>query len=207
MVTIIEILNDHPVACYGDYEDPNKILELSIIVLEKEWIKENTININDVEFTIIKHKSTPVWVLGKVKTFQINGEKKEIFEVVFRIQLYDSKSDGDRIGYQNLYQVTTVMVDDNFRGWKIAKTMYQYLVKNKKITLLGDMYQYFGARKLWASLSKNTDIQVDIVDVVEGKVLFTNVTLHHGRYDDHFDTRLWSYGTEKENIRPILVDI
>lgn len=85
--------------------------------------------------------------------------------------------------------------------------MYKYFVKELKFTILGDAEQYFGARKLWASLSKELDVIVDIYDVKEDKIIHPNVVLHHGNYNNDFDARLWSYSKSKHNVRSILKDI
>ena len=204
-----DILGEQAIACYGDYEDPNKVSTTSLAVFEKEWSVVDTCKVEGIEidYNIAKHKTYPTWEMGIFNTYIENKVEKDVFETVFRISMYDSKELGKTLGYPNLYQVSVVQVHPDLRGKKIAKTMYRYLVKNKGISMIGDTYQYFGARKLWASLSQDIDIQVDIVDYKEEKVVYRNVTLHHGQYDKDFDTRLWSYGTDKEYLRSVLVNI
>ena len=85
--------------------------------------------------------------------------------------------------------------------------MYKYFVKEKNYTIVGDSEQYYGARMLWAKLSKNLDLKVDIYNIKKNELLFTDVILHHGKYDSDFDERLWSYSKDKHNIRSILIDI
>jgi hypothetical protein len=85
--------------------------------------------------------------------------------------------------------------------------MYTYLVKNEKMIILGDEIQYFGARRLWAKLSKKLDLTVDIVDVSKGIYLERDVLIHHGLEDWEFDSRVWDYTTSKKHIRLILKEI
>jgi hypothetical protein len=42
--------------------------------------------------------------------------------------------------------------------------MYKFLIQTQGYNIIGDTETYFGARRLWSSLSKDTDIVVDIID-------------------------------------------
>ena len=64
--------------------------------------------------------------------------------------------------------------------------------------------QRFGARRLWSKLSKITDLIVDIIDVKNNKVLVADTEIYHGLEDKDFDSRVWSYETDKKDIRLIL---
>ena len=160
-------------------------------------------------YKIIKHKNAAMYKVGEMITITENGVSKNFFDTVFTIHLENKKNIGHRLNYDKLYQVLVVGVKENQRGRYIAKNMYRWLLKHEKYTLLGDEHQFFGARKLWSVLSKDSDIRVDIVDLSEDKVLFRNVTLHQGKYDKDFDVRLWGY-TESErqkHIRSVLINI
>ena len=85
--------------------------------------------------------------------------------------------------------------------------MYKFLVKKEGYIILGDEIQYFGARKLWAKLSKSLDVKVDIIDVDTNKYLEKDVILKHGSEDWEFDNRVWSYNVDKKHIRLLLKDI
>lgn len=58
--------------------------------------------------------------------------------------------------------------------------MYSYFIKKHKYNILGSDEQFFGARKLWANLSKRLDLTVDIIDVKNNRVLEKNTIIHHG---------------------------
>ena len=103
--------------------------------------------------------------------------------------------------------VDLIQVINTQQGKGIAKQLYRFFVKKLKYNLLGDLEQFFGARKLWASLSKDTDIVVDIVDFKNKKIIEKSVVLHHGSYDADFDDRIWSYSNDKSHLRLILKDI
>jgi hypothetical protein len=87
--------------------------------------------------------------------------------------------------------------------------MYKYIVNHLGYTIIGDREQYFGARRLWARLSQSLDINVDLVDLSSKKIIDKNVTLHHGKYDEDYDEKLWSFEEDisKEHIRSILTTI
>lgn len=76
-----------------------------------------------------------------------------------------------------------------------------------KFNIIGDSEQYFGARRLWAKLSKEVDVIVDIYDLKSDSIIEENVILHHGYYNSDFDKRLWSFSKDKHFVGSILKDI
>ena len=103
--------------------------------------------------------------------------------------------------------VEGVRVPNSLQGRGIALIVYRFFVKKLKFNILGDETQYFGARKLWAKLSKMVDVTVDIIDIRDGSFLEKDVVLHHGTEDWDFDHRVWSYNVDKKHIRLILKDV
>lgn len=195
-----EILGENSIAATGHARDESFILALSYAVYKADWKVIGSISIDATTYQIIKHKTEDIYSLGKVNTQ--NGKK--VFDTVFRIELTPVSS---FLNYNNIYQVNMVATHMRKRGLGIAKTMYRFLIKNLNLTILGDTYQYFGARKLWTSLSKDTDIMVDIIDLTNNNVVEYNVELYHGDYDHQIDERIWAFNNKKENIRLILVNI
>jgi len=98
-------------------------------------------------------------------------------------------------------------VPEEFRGNNITTSMYNYFIKKQKYNILGDLKQFFGARKLWSKLSKQTDLTVDILNLDTEEYIEKNAVIKHGDLDHEFDTRVWSYGVDKNHIRMILKDI
>ena len=204
MVTMSEILGEQSTACPSYLRDKNYVRTKRCAVLRSDWLViDDNVQIFDLVYELIKHKNSLTYELGRV----VGESEKQTFDVIFRIDLSQEIKLAKELGYPNLSQVHMVQVKENEQGQHIAKFMYRYFCNKLKIYLMGDSHQYFGARKLWTSLSHDNDIQVDIVDIRSCKVLFSNVKLNHGKEDREFDTRLWSYGSDKENIRSVLINI
>ncbi len=129
------------------------------------------------------------WTKEEVDT-KIGIEEKDVFRVIFAIQISKRTP---FLEYKNVVNIDGVFTaeDIEFRRKGIATFMYLYLVNEMKFTILGDLEQYFGARKLWTGLSKIKSFQVDIVDLKKNKVVFNNIILEHGELDEEFDKRLW----------------
>jgi len=73
--------------------------------------------------------------------------------------------------------------------------------------ILGNEIQYHNERLLWAKLSKDATLKVDIIDLDTNTTIEENVIIHQGIEDADFDERVWSYTPEKKDIRLILTDI
>ena len=102
------------------------------------------------------------------------------------------------------YEVDTIYVSPDMRGNGIASKLYTYFAKELNYKILGSDMQRFGARRLWSKLSKCEDLSVDILDVENNKIIDSSVKIHHGLEDSDFDNRVWSYDSDKKNIRLIL---
>lgn len=158
---------------------------------------------------IYKNKHNESYIGGfyddEKHTYKTGDIMEKHFYAVFSISLQSIKL----TSYKQSFVVKGVSVidDDNFARSGIAYEMYNFFVKTKKYTLVGDSEQYYGARLLWAKLSKNLDLKVDIYDIKKNELLFDNVILHHGKYEQDFDKRLWSVSKDKNNIRSILTEI
>jgi hypothetical protein len=133
-------------------------------------------------------------------------ETKENFKVIFKIQFTRVKK-FEKIGYNRMIKVNGVVTDSEYQRMGIAKQIYKTIVNELNYTIVGDEEQYFGTRKLWTRLSNEVDINVDIININSKEIIYSDVVLHHGKYDEDFDERVWSYGNEKKNIRPILTKI
>ena len=200
----------------GDWEGANSII---LQVNDADFTKKKTKFVVDIklddggEYKLLKEDNTATYYLGYFdeETIQTKqGEEiKEKFKVIMFIKFSKEGSLGHKLGNNKLYNVDEVGVTDALltRRRGIAKTVYKYFVKEQGWEILGDSHQYFGARRLWSRLSKELDVQVDLVDIQKKVIIEENVILHHGRYDEDFDERLWSRGEDKLHIRPILKKI
>lgn len=203
-------LTETPIARPGEWNfDASNLGILSRFFYDKDWSVMDRLQVGGRDLEIIRHKNANQWRVGNIETRVLpkTGETHTAFHSVFFILLRNVKNVAHRLHYHRLYQVETVGVHEDARGVGIAKTMYRYLVKTHGYLLIGDREQYFGARRLWASLSRDTDISVDLVDLANDAVIGTEVVLHQGRYDADFDQAVWSYGREREHIRMVLRDV
>jgi hypothetical protein len=200
----LNIVSEMSIAGYGDWEPSKEMLvTMSTFVLNKRWTFVNKIKIKTLEYSIYKLKDE--FIMGNIITSS-TGEKQ--FEIDLKIKLMEHKGIANELNiHKRLMNVDGVKVNESVQGLGLATAMYTYLVKNEKMIILGDEIQYFGARRLWAKLSKKLDLTVDIVDVSKGIYLERDVLIHHGLEDWEFDSRVWDYTTSKKHIRLILKEI
>ena len=159
--------------------------------------------------------SEPDYILGFWTTEDVDTkigiEKKDVFRAIFALQV--SKRNLSISKYKNVINIDGVFTDEDraFRSKGIATFMYQYLVNKMHFTILGDLEQFFGARKLWTGLSKIKSMQVDVIDLNTNEIIIDNAILIHGEKDEEFDKRIWD--TEEsdsyiaKNFRCILTKI
>ena len=199
-----EILKEMSIAGYGDWNPSKEMVGLlSKFVLNKSWDYKDSITTNIGSYEV--YENDGAYILGNMIT---STEGDEQFEVDFRIDMKEHKSIANAFKLtKKLMNVDGVKVKPNKQGFGIATAMYKFLVKKEGYIILGDEIQYFGARKLWAKLSKSLDVKVDIIDVDTDKYLEKDVTLKHGTEDWDFDNRVWSYDVDKKHIRLLLKDI
>jgi len=194
-------LNESPIAGYGDWNPiKDRLLDKSLKQLKSSFDFVDTIKIGVFDLELHKMKDADIFVLG-TKT-------ENSFATVFNIEL-KRRTDIELVfpQYSNVVNVDGVIVEKSIRGFGIAKQMYQYFVNEMQYTILGDEIQYFGARLVWASLSKMDDVVVDVIDIQEEKVLKTDIILHHGEADYEFDETVYDYSDIKKNIRLVLTKV
>jgi hypothetical protein len=213
----MDIVSEHAVARHGDLNyDPSLIGTLSKYIFDKNWSKVGNLQIANNNYQINRHNNVPHYVVGQLQPYSGTSKPgtnigKIEFGIVLHLQIsavanLSFRDKGKNLGYQNLYKVNNIVVKPELRGLGIAKAMYKWLV-DQKVFILGDREQYFGARRLWATLSREMDVVVDIVDYDREIVIERNVILHHGQYDADFDQRVWSYNEDKQHIRLVLRDV
>ena len=201
----IDIINERPLARPCDQSTKQIIGELSLFIMRRDWRHLGDVEVGTDIYSVIRHRNEPVYRAGYITP---SAAGKPHFATVFHIILsavknHHFKDKGMAMGYPDLHNVNLVGVADGVIGTGIARTMYKWLV-GQGILLLGDREQYFEARRLWARLSKEFDVVVDIVDYVKLIVLKRDIVLHHGEYDDDFDREVWSRDDSLEHIRLVL---
>lgn len=203
------------VARPGEY-DPSLIGAVSKFIFDRNWTKVGDMTIANVTYDIARHNQAADYVVGQLQPVADQGKNgsnagKMEFGIVLHLRMsavanMGFHDKGKVLGYPNLHKVNSIAVKQELRGLGIAKEMYVWLVE-QKVLILGDREQYFGARRLWATLSKMADVVVDIIDYDAETVIDRDVTLHHGQYDADFDQRVWSYGEDKQQIRLVLRNV
>lgn len=173
---------------------------LSKFIEDYKYEALDTLEINGTNYTVFNLKGYLSYVVGT----DVETNEGVKLALIARIEL---ERVPDILHYTNLYNVEHVRVKDNLQGSGIARTLYTYLVKKLGYTLLGNEIQYFGARRLWARLSHLEGVAVDVIDISEPKLLYTDTGIYHGTEDADFDLRIWRYEEDKKDIRLILRDV
>ena len=136
------------------------------------------------------------WDIEEVDT-KLGIEKKDVFRAIWAVQV--ARRELKLTKYKNVINIDGVFTDEDraFRSKGISTFMYRYLVNKMHFTILGDLEQFFGARKLWVGLSKIKSMQVDVIDLSKNEIIIENAILIHGEKDEEFDKRIWD--TEESN--------
>ena len=176
-------------AIVGDYKIPAGLRELNSEEMKNYQFIDN---INGYELFKLDNKPE---CRNYQQDYILGYYKDDIFKKIAKI--YFNKID-------EFYEVDTIYVSSDMRGRGIASELYTYFVKELNYQILGSDMQRFGARRLWAKLSKRSDLIVDIIDFENNKILEKDTEIYHGLEDGDFDKRIWCSGVNKKHIRLIL---
>ena len=179
-------------AILGDYKIPAGLRELNSEEMKKYQFIDN---INGYELFKLDNK---LECRNYQQDYILGYYKDDIFKKIAKI--YFNKID-------EFYEVDTIYVSQDMRGNGIASKLYTYFVKELNYQILGSDMQRFGARRLWSKLSKREDLSVNIFDFNSTEIVDSSVQIYHGLEDSDFDTRVWSYDSDKKHIRLILKNI
>ena len=179
---------------------------LSVTVMRLHWEHVADFVIDDITYKVLKFKGKDDYCVGVVEKTTAAWEAPTQFTRVLWITLAEIPGLAV-LGYPNLRNVNIVSVAEALQGSTLGRQMYRCLVKVRKFTLLGDLIQFFGARRLWARMSQMPDIIVDVIDYDERIIIERDRKIHHGLEDHDFDTALYSYGCDKAHIRLIMTDV
>lgn len=196
-------LNESPVAVIGDWDGfkDNQSIHIAKRGFDKglyEIIGESIYNNKKVY--ICREKRLPddyfFGVFGKEQ--ETSGKERDVFIAFAQLKTI-KRDDLKQMGYKNPIQTSKIEVfNSRLRG--IGKSFYRWFIMNK-YTLISDMVQFDGARKLWDSLSRDTDIICDVIDDQERKVIKHNTRVNSGEEDWDFDTNIWDFSFDKAHIR------
>ena len=196
-------LNESPVAVIGDWDGfkDNKSIHIAKRGFDKglyEIIGESTYD--NKKIYVCREKRLPdLYFFGVFgKETEPSGREKEVFIAFAQLKTI-KRDDLKQMGYKNPLQTSKVEVfNTRLRG--IGKSFYRWFIMNK-YTLISDMIHFDGARKLWDSLSRDTDLICDVIDDQERKVIKHDTRVDSGEEDWDFDTDIWDYSFNKAHIR------
>lgn len=178
-------------AIVGDY-----VIPIGLRCLDQKEMENYTFidNINDFELFKLDKSEDRNYQYDYILGYYHDNIFKNIAKIYF------NKID-------EFYEVDTIYVSPDMRKDGIASELYTYFVKELNYKILGSDMQRVGARRLWSKLSKREDLRVHIIDFDNNKILEKDVEIYHGLEDNEFDSRVWSYDSDKKHIRLILKNI
>lgn len=205
----LEEIFENAIAGYGDWKHGDYTLGfLSLSGLERYYVHIADIKTALGVLEFYKISANHHYILGRKVSKEIQTKRGIETETKLEVILKMTLTPVHYVG-EDFLNVDEVEVKFNARCYGLALQMYRYFLKELKHQLMGDEYQFFGARKLWAKLSKLTDVTVDIIDISKDVYIEKNVIIHQGTDDWDYDHRVWGkdYSVEKKDIRLIMKDL
>lgn len=195
---LIRILNESPVAVIDDWKGfETKELRIGKKGMQLDWKLEDSIK-DKYNHNIEIHSCDNKYILG-AWGHEDNERRKEVFVVIVQLKI-TPRNDLKQMGYKYPIQMSKVETSKGFKDKGYGKLLYAWFI-HKNYTLISDMIQFNGARKLYDSLSREKSVIADIIDDQERKVLMSDVRVDSGKEDWDFDTELWSHNFDKSHIR------
>lgn len=196
-----EEIHEQALAMYNDYPEKLTPTATSEFVTNLKWKKVTELKSKKgITYEVRKFNEGDFYRIGLWELIDDEKQFVRYGEVDLRDEVVCSKT------YK---AVSLVRFYSKIHGDGLGTLFYKYLVKEEKIDLLSDTVQYFGARKLWAKLSKVPDVIVDVIDTKTCKIE-KGIKVYHGDVNDAFDETIWSDESHDyiaKNIRLILRDV
>lgn len=190
-----EFLEEMAIAKSGDYDfgDLNYIGDKSRVVSKNGVEELLSFNKGKEKLFIVKYKSKTPNGTYYFLTREVPDEENEItglnkirHQIICAMLLkFTTRYHG--LGYGEFRIIKGVETHSSERNKGYGRLFYQKIVDDIGFVLMGDDEQYEGARNLWVSLSKHPGFIVDIVDLINGKIIEKNVDLK-----DALDPRIWT---------------
>ena len=178
-------LSEQAVARYGDFPLDLVVTTTSEFIMDNKWQYCCNVETRADKFELYKIKSSGlIFIVGSWAKI----EAERVFLRIAEIKLRKENQCGTEY-----HAVDLVRVSEEYRGSGVATALYEALVRHEKLKLISDTEQYFGARKLWAKLSKKPTLTVDILDTRTCVIVHKDIKIEHGPLDWNVDERVWSY--------------
>lgn len=197
-IPLIRMLNESPVAVIDDWKGfETKDLRIGKKGMQLDWNLEDTIK-DKYGHTIQIYSCDNKYILG-AWGHEDDERKKEVFVVIVQLKI-TKRPDLTKMGYSNPIQMSKVETSKGFKDKGYGKLLYAWFIHND-YTLISDMIQFSGARKLYDSLSREKSVIADVIDDQERKILKHDTRIDSGKEDWDFDTDIWDYSFDKSHIR------
>lgn len=144
------------------------------------------------------YKSENTYILGAWAHEE--EENKSVFVIITQLEIFFRKDLELQMKYAKPIQMKKVETNKEFRLKGYATILYSWFIE-RGFTVVSDMVEFNGARKLYSTLSKKSKIQCDIIDDVEHIKVIEDTTVTQKYEDWDFDAEVWNYDFIKANIR------
>ena len=194
-----EWVNEMSIVVLGDRKTIMKSSNIGKLGISKYWKKLDSFKYKKYDIEIYKSKSHK-YILG---VWGLTNDDKEVFIIITEVSPI-KRNDLKQLGYKKAIQMKSLETSEDFRDQGFAKLLYKWFISNG-YSIVADMVQFDGTRRLYASLSEHKDIKADIVDVTEHKEIESDTIISQDKFEDwDFDERVWSYDYDKQHIRIVL---
>lgn len=106
------------------------------------------------------------WALCEVYNDIMLKDNKRHFAAKLRCVMFLKEDpNAKKLGYNNPFTVTAVYTMEKYRKQGFGLLLYRIMMSHFNYTLVGDHFQYLGARKSWVKLSSIGGVKVDIIDI------------------------------------------
>lgn len=191
----LSLVTDKPIPRYGDWNEYGSIGTTTATVHKLYWDRLTDLNIEDLNLVISKLKNQPTYVVGE-----------PLSDGKFRRFCYletEPYQHGSELGYEPLFSIRDVMVARSVLGLSAGKALYGF-VASELGPIMSDWERHYPFRHLWASLSRDPEFHVDVVNLDSKTVVQKNATLTHGPENNDYNERYWSEDLVKEPFRFVL---
>jgi len=196
------LLTEMPVAVLDDRETK---VSREVLIGKKAfdnnlWVLQGKYKNNLDLVEVYKSSTTNKYISGVWAHQEKHGESKPVFVVITDVTPLPFDALGNFLEYSNPIQMTKLTTGEDFRNQGYASSLYMWFL-SKGFTIISDMVQFNGARKLYSGLSKDPDLVADVIDVEEHKLIKHDVSIEQPYEDWDIDTSVYSLNFDKAHIR------
>lgn len=143
----------------------------SAFIHKRDWTEVADVEVSGFEFTIAQYNRVPAYLAGK-------RQDDDRFRRFFWIEIKPLDRIGERLGYQQLHVITRMLTVDSAWATATGAIMHKWLCSRVGPIMIG-RHSYSGTQSLWASLSRDPDLAVDIVNLNSFQVVSRGAGLEY----------------------------